>query len=104
MSILIKGLKMPKEGCKDCRLVRKGLFYNICPFLNRIVNGNVERGGKPYDCPLIELPDHGDLIERDALKEDMADKCDCETWVGIEEAIKCADSAPVVIPSERSEE
>ena len=53
---------------------------------------------------IIPLPDHGDLIDRDALKEDMADKCDCETWVGIEESIKCADAAPVVIPAERSEE
>ena len=48
------------------------------------------------------IPPHGRLIDSDALKEDMADKCDCETWVGIEEAIKCADAAPVVIPADRS--
>lgn len=53
---------------------------------------------------ILLVPDHGDLIERDVLKEDMDDRCDCETWVGIEEAIKCADAAPVVIPAERSEE
>lgn len=53
---------------------------------------------------IVLVPDHGDLIERDALKEDMADKCDCETWVGIEEAIKCADAAPVIIPAERNED
>lgn len=53
---------------------------------------------------ILLVPDHGDLIERDALKEDMDDKRDCETLVGIEEAIKCADAAPVVIPAERSEE
>ena len=54
MSVLIKGLKMPKEGCKDCQLVKRGHFYDICPFLSRIVNGNVERGGKPYDCPVVD--------------------------------------------------
>lgn len=54
MSVIIKGLKMPKEGCKDCQLVARGLFYDVCPFLSRIVNGNVERGGKPYDCPVVD--------------------------------------------------
>lgn len=103
MSILIKGIKMPKEGCKDCPLVKRGQVFDICPFLKRAVDGNVERGEKPYNCPLIELPDHGDLIDRDALKEDMDDKRDCETWIGIEECLKCADAAPVVIPAERSE-
>ena len=49
MSVLIKEMKMPKEGCKDCQLVKRGHFYDICLFLSRIVNGNVERGGKPYD-------------------------------------------------------
>ena len=58
MSILIKGVKMPKEGCKDCRIVKRGKVFDICPFLKREVNGNVERGGKPYDCPIVELPDH----------------------------------------------
>lgn len=91
MSVLIKGLKMPKEGCKDCLLVKRGRVYDICPFLKRAVNGNVERGGKPYDCPLIELPDHGDLIDRDALNA-------TDSWEWIRH------DAPVVIPAERSEE
>lgn len=53
---------------------------------------------------IVLIPDHGDLIERDALKDDMDDKRDCETWIGIEEAIKCADAAHVIIPAERSED
>ena len=56
MSVLIKGMNMPKEGCKDCPLVKRGLVFDICPFLKREINGNVERGGKPYGCPLVELP------------------------------------------------
>lgn len=54
MSILIKGVNMPKEGCRDCPFVKRGRVFDICPFLKREVNGNVERGGKPYDCPLVE--------------------------------------------------
>lgn len=94
MSMLIKGMEMP-TSCENCELAKHfdGYNENDCPF----------NAFSFYDCPIVALPDHGDLIERDALKEDMADKCDCETWVGIEEAIKCVDAAHVVIPAERSE-
>ena len=64
MSVLIKGMKMPKEGCKDCLLVKRGQVFDICPFLKREVNGNVERGGKPHDCPLVELPDEESEIDK----------------------------------------
>lgn len=113
MSLLIKGLKMPKEGCKDCLLVKRGRVYDICPFLKRVVNGNVERGGKPYDCPLIELLNHGDLIDRNVLIGGFADwyiqespmylgdsKVVAET---IGDAMKAIEDAHVVIPAERSE-
>lgn len=115
MSVLIKGMKMPKEGCKDCPLVKRGQVFDICPFLNkREVNGNVERGGKPYECPIVELPDHGDLIDRSRLIGGFVDwyiqespmylgdsKVVAET---IGDAMKAIEAAPVVIPAERSEE
>lgn len=94
MSILIKSLKMPKEGCKDCLLVKRGHVFDICPFLKREVNGNVERGGKPYDCPLVELPDHGRLVDVDVM-ERMFLKA---TGVSIS-----FNGVPTVIPAERSE-
>lgn len=65
MSILIKGMEMPKNCCE-------------CP-----VNANVCNRGYKYllehpelydkrsnDCPIIELPPHGRLIDADALKVD----------------------------------
>ena len=62
MSILIKGMEMPKSclscplqgGTADCRLTQK--TYNW---------GLTER---PSDCPLVPVPPHGDLIDRDALE------------------------------------
>ena len=69
MDVLIKGMKMPKEGCKDCLLVKRKGVFDICPFLKREVDGNVERGGKPLACPLIEVPTpHGRLIDGDMLE------------------------------------
>ena len=110
MSVLINGMKMPKEGCRDCLLVKRGQVFDICPFLKRAVNGNVERGGKPYGCPLIELPDHGDLIDRDALMASYAEEVKPSNnsdfmrpprW---NDAVQLTELAPVVIPAERSEE
>lgn len=114
MSVLIKGMKMPKEGCKDCPLVKRGNVFDICPFLKREVNGNVERGGKPYDCPLIELPDHGDLIDMDEFSRAMyheafevdskMQKWESGCWIRYKMFEILRDSAPVVIPAERSED
>lgn len=72
MSILIKGMKMPK-GCCDCDLLPKVIDQDEqweCPITEKIVNKYVEeREGKPSDCPLVEIPPHGRLIDADKLCE-----------------------------------
>lgn len=79
MSILIKGISMPKDG----------------EFIDLVITAE----GKVacYDAEdrkiaeAVELPDHGDLIDRDALNA-------TDSWEWIRQ------DAPVVIPAERSEE
>ena len=116
MSILIKGMKMP-NGCKDCVLVKRGNVYDICPLLRVPVDDDEEFGGSPINCPLIELPDHGDLIDRDETAHEMWMKecyecsrvydnngckgCAVTRMINV---IACAETAPSVIPAERSEE
>ena len=74
MGVYIKDMEMPREGCKDCLLVKRGQVFDICPFLKIAVNGNVERGGKPYDCPLVEVKTpHGRLIDINTLVSGMYD-------------------------------
>ena len=97
MSVLIKGMKMPKGD--------KALVVVINS------NGTVDRPNWRWDCTLIkgaeavELPDHGDLIDRDALRE-KAHKLPNGYNHGYFH--KCVDElfdyAPVVIPAERSED
>lgn len=48
MSILIKGMEMPKN-CAKC-LLKASCIHRIY------------MGVRPSDCPLIELPPHGRLI------------------------------------------
>lgn len=62
---------------------------------------------------IIELSDHGDLIDRDALNEAMyheafetdsaLQKWDSGCWIRYKMFERHRDSAPVVIPAERRE-
>ena len=110
--ILIRGMEMPKEGCKDCLLVKRGQVFDICPFLKREVNGNVERGGKPLDCPLVPVPPHGRLIDADALMNLIREHSYPLTahfnstdygmfTIGIQQAV---DETPTIIEAEEEQE
>lgn len=69
MSILIK-MEMPKN-CGECKLsaiIPIGDYdtYSVCPYLHRHIDGyDITRR---TDCPLIEVPKHGRLIDADALR------------------------------------
>lgn len=69
------------ENCWDCsgRIVGDIQTFNEavsmlggkCPYMERIVNPkefNMHSGRHP-DCPIVELPPYGDLIDRDNLLE-----------------------------------
>jgi len=59
--ILIRGMEMPKKcGVCPCFTAEQGA--ETCNPLDRNVDGE----GQPEpDCPLVELPEHGDLILKD---------------------------------------
>lgn len=87
MSVLIKGINILPKHCLECMFYRaKGQDYDYC-----CISSAIPKNYIPDDCPLVELPDHGDLIDRDALKA-----TDSWEWIRHE--------APVVIPAERGEE
>lgn len=88
MSVLIKGVKIPRS-CDECYIREKG----TCPLLKV----NVGEWGRIVGCPLIELPDHGDLIDRDALPKYTG------YALSANDVANAVINAPVVIPAERSE-
>ena len=69
MSILIKGMGMPKN-CNECRFLREGMLrgHFRCGVSHKTVNLDTEA-----DCPLIELPPHGRLIDKQMLLRNIAD-------------------------------
>lgn len=86
MSVLIKGMEKP-DNCEVCP-------YAFCHLDTK-------------NCPIIELPDHGDLIDRDVL-----DRLAVQVWLhnsdgndAMEELIhKLREEVSAVILAERSEE
>jgi hypothetical protein len=63
--ILIRGMDMPSRCDAKCPLYNTARGYYDCTITKRSYNWGLI--GRPSDCPLVELPEHGDLIDRDAL-------------------------------------
>lgn len=109
MSVLIKGMKMP-QSCYMCDMLELSGAVGC----KHAYDTSNSEWGRALNCPLIELPDHGDLIDRNMLIGGFADwyiqespmylgdnKVVAET---IGDAMKAIEAATVVIPAERSEE
>ena len=107
MSILIKGLRMP-DCCCNCPCLDGE--YGKCNISRKSIRSDK---GRLADCPLVELPDHGDLMDRDEAVKRMT-----EWWrrlykkygeyddyvLGFSAALYFIDEYKAVIPAERSEE
>lgn len=102
MSLLIKGMEMPKN-CEVCPMCHSNAEYDYayCCVSSAETTGT----RRPTDCPLIDLPDHGDLIDRDALKDKAEFIGDAFSGRG-GFAVWGIDviNAPVFIPAERRED
>lgn len=98
MSVLITGLDMPKS-CVGCIFE----YGDVC-YVNLKTS---PKGRVTQSCPLIPIPDHGDLVDRDELMMKMWEASayapnHC-SWVNARVVFaKDIEDAPVVIPAEKS--
>ena len=99
MSILIKGMEMPKT-CADCRLTTWNGEDTVCPF-SRVSALNI---GRQVDCPLIEVPPHGRLIDADAFREDWLYNGANEYVYNTNSVLDSIDNEPTVIPADKDGE
>ena len=99
MSIIIKGMEMPTNCwlCPLSVLYEKPREMLLC----RITKEEVLRNKVDGNCPLVEVPKHGRLIDADALVKSMRDFSYMwgermnDEWVG---------EAPTIIESEGEDE
>ena len=83
--VYIKGMEMP-ESCASCR------FYGVYCYAKGDENAH-----STLPCPLINVPDHGRLIDADALIEHLGD-------VEYKGAIKrVLVQAPTIIPADKED-
>ncbi len=99
--ILIR-MEMPKScaDCHDADLPTAIAWLEAkCPYAYGMNNPGVYdlRHKRHPDCPLVELPPHGDLIDMDKIRY-------TELYGGVEvTTANWIDSLPVVVPAERSD-
>ena len=106
MSVLIRGMKMPKE-CRECYLLEyyEYLGETQCSVTRRML---AERGkpisfdGRPSWCPLVEVPEpHGRLIDAEKLKNEYPHDTDWDYPVNTNCYVcESIDNAPTVIEAE----
>lgn len=102
MSVLIKGMAMPKS----CLLCPFGDEFGKC-----CVNAELEDSNElTHSCPLVELPDHGDLVDESEKVDAQYYDDEFGEWsiktktVGEVLSEVCEAPPKIVIPAERSEE
>ena len=94
MTDILVRMNMP-NSCVECSSTGLSVAVSIlgasCPWCRELIDPKVNlRIARHADCPLVELPEHGELIDRDALPEGRLE------WEDI-------DDAPVIVPSNKEE-
>lgn len=109
MSILIKGMEMPKS-CSSCPMLEGYDDDGLCHAVGRWLDddevwewdvypeGDVDLS-RPSNCPLVPVPPHGRLIDADALFPMYADLLDGRDVQPVIPKI-VIDTAPTIIEAE----
>ena len=101
MSILIEDMEMPKS-CSECLEI--GWHYVFECWLD-----DMEDDKRLPDCPLIELPPHGGLIDRAELWVEINTICDrrdagiISDLTCLQQILSAVRHAPTIIPAEEGE-
>ena len=118
MSVLIKGMKMPMN-CTECRFGSIESCETEPTIIRCIVLNRLTHEVDWHEvCPLIELPPHGDLIDRDALtgdvelitwysqnrNKDMVEGANSErqAWYKEQDVYEAIENAPIVVEREET--
>ena len=97
MSVLIN-MEMPKS-CWLCHFQDCG---NCVLNNHKVVDNCIMEDRRDEDCPLVPVPPHGDLIDRDALNYTMLYKENWMSGTGVEAPAvwrKDIEDAPTIIPA-----
>ena len=96
--VLITGMEMPNT-CRRC--IEMGIPVHCRVIKQEAVTAVMSGYDRPSDCPLIELPPHGDLIDRDNLAKQTKINI-CKTGDDYDDMWKAIFDAPTIIEASTS--
>jgi len=99
MGIYVRGITMP-NCCAECILFYD---YMVCLATGDRTDWETEQERRMDNCPLIPVPDHGDLIDRDELVKHGVYMPQDGGYLPLI-YMSYVKGAKAVIPAERSEE
>ena len=94
MSVLIRGMEMPKS-CNACMFE----VYGLC-LINKNIDGKDEL---THSCPLVPVPPHGDLIDYDFCMENYELLHDDDGNPVYAVRMRDINISPTIIPAEDGE-
>ena len=109
MSVYINGMEMPTR-CEDCFCYWHNAEYDYAYCTISSMNVRGHGNARLVGCPLVPVPDHGDLIDRDALiiaLETQDYSCapnTLEEWTPMDMTraeIADISNAPTIIPADK---
>ncbi len=68
MRVLVRGMDLPKS-CGVCHLRKSNENRVWCSVVGEYICFDTEFEGRKANCPLVEIPPHGRLIDADAFDE-----------------------------------
>lgn len=101
MSILIKGMEMPKN-CYECLVRNQGFSGDgmKCGKTGSVLSWYDGNRKRMDDCPLVSVPSHGDLIDRKPFVEFIKTH-----WDGYDQwFVGQLEARPTIIPADPAEE
>jgi len=100
MGVYIPGMEMPK-GCAFCKISRRNGKKMICPFIWQRewdLHDPMSADHRLDGCPLVPVPEHGDLIDRNETVKTLAHD------YAYAAADMVRDEIPTIIPASKEEE
>ena len=102
MSILIKGMEMP-TSCFDCPFMYGRRYCRVNSKIEFADPEYSELKGRYNGCPLVPVPEHGRLIDADALKKN-AYPFPCAIGTEWAVTLRQINDAPAIIPADKEVE
>ena len=101
MSVLILDMKLPKT-CAECEWSRYSFPNAWCGRTHKTTDIEIAKNGRPDWCPLIPVPPHGDLIDRDVAYDKIAEQ-EGGNYVDMDAVGMGLNETPTIIPAEEGE-